>query len=88
MQRAKEVLTDEENRKNYDAWRRCGVAVSFKEWCARKECIKTVSTFELRHTKPDFKIFFIVISKDGLGHTSQPSFATTMTQIKDLKICF
>ena len=42
LQRAKEVLTDDENRKSYDAWRRCGVAVSFKEWCARKECIKTV----------------------------------------------
>ncbi len=42
LQRAKEVLTDDENCKSYDAWRRCGVAVSFKEWCARKECIKTV----------------------------------------------
>lgn len=43
LQEAKEVLCDEGKRKNYDAWRRSGVAIPFHDWRALNDSVKTVS---------------------------------------------
>ena len=44
LQEAKEVLCNESKRKNYDLWTRSGVTVSFHDWQALKDSVKTVST--------------------------------------------
>ena len=44
LQEAKEVLCDESKRKNYDLWTRSGVTISFHDWQALKDSVKTVST--------------------------------------------
>uniref|UniRef100_A0A914UJW9 J domain-containing protein n=1 Tax=Plectus sambesii TaxID=2011161 RepID=A0A914UJW9_9BILA len=36
LQRAKEVLCDPALKRSYDAWRRAGIAVSFKDWIANQ----------------------------------------------------
>ena len=45
LQKAKETLLDPELRKQYDQWRRCGIAMCFTEWKARKDTIHTVILF-------------------------------------------
>jgi len=37
FQEAKETLLDPEKRRNYDKWRNCGMAVSYKQWLGFKE---------------------------------------------------
>ncbi|KAJ0067253.1 hypothetical protein NL108_015115, partial [Boleophthalmus pectinirostris] len=41
LQEAKEVLCDENKRKNYDLWKRSGVAMTFHDWQALKDSVKT-----------------------------------------------
>lgn len=43
LQEAKEVLTDEKKRKNYDLWLRSRIAIPFSEWRALSDSVKTVS---------------------------------------------
>ncbi|GAU91141.1 hypothetical protein RvY_03455-2 [Ramazzottius varieornatus] len=40
LQRAKEILTDEKSREDYDTWRRSGISLPYEEWIARKDSIK------------------------------------------------
>lgn len=42
LQEAKEVLCNETKRKNYDLWRRSGVTITFREWQALNDSVKTV----------------------------------------------
>lgn len=42
LQEAKEVLCNETKRKNYDLWKRSGVTISFHDWQALNDSIKTV----------------------------------------------
>lgn len=43
LQKAKEVLTDEKKRKNYDLWLRSQIKIPFSEWQALSDSVKTVS---------------------------------------------
>ncbi|XP_013875373.1 dnaJ homolog subfamily C member 12 [Austrofundulus limnaeus] len=51
LQEAKDVLCDEEKRKNYDLWKRSGVAVPFHDWQALKDCVKTSVHWAVRTKK-------------------------------------
>ncbi|XP_017279846.1 dnaJ homolog subfamily C member 12 [Kryptolebias marmoratus] len=51
LQEAKEVLCNEDRRKNYDLWRRSGVAVSFHEWQALSDSVKTSMHWAVRTKK-------------------------------------
>ncbi|RXN09382.1 cytochrome c oxidase subunit mitochondrial-like protein [Labeo rohita] len=42
LQEAKEVLTDENKRKNYDLWLRSQITIPFSEWRALSDSVKTV----------------------------------------------
>lgn len=42
LQEAKEVLCDEAKRKNYDLWKRSGIAIPFHDWQALNNSVKTV----------------------------------------------
>lgn len=42
LQEAKEVLCNEAKRKNYDLWKRSGIAISFHDWQALNDSVKTV----------------------------------------------
>ncbi|XP_072292861.1 dnaJ homolog subfamily C member 12 isoform X2 [Eucyclogobius newberryi] len=41
LQEAKEVLCDESRRKKYDLWKRSGIAMTFHDWQALKDSVKT-----------------------------------------------
>ena len=43
IQRAKEILTDPVKRRHYDSWRHSGIAMSYADWSALKDSVKTVS---------------------------------------------
>ncbi|MED6287806.1 hypothetical protein CHARACLAT_019970 [Characodon lateralis] len=51
LQEAKEVLCDETKRKNYDLWRRSGVAIPFHEWEALNDSVKTSMHWAVRTKK-------------------------------------
>lgn len=42
LQEAKEVLCNETKRKNYDLWKRSAVVISFHDWQALNDSVKTV----------------------------------------------
>ncbi|KAG7279828.1 hypothetical protein CRUP_013738 [Coryphaenoides rupestris] len=62
LQKAKEVLCNESKRKNYDLWKRSGVTISFHDWQALKDSVKTSMHWAVRtkkepmleETKPEF----------------------------------
>ena len=35
LQRVKDVLCNEETRRQYDRWRNCGISISFDDWTSR-----------------------------------------------------
>ena len=37
---AKNILTDPERRRRYDAWRNCGIAITFKQWIGFKDSVQ------------------------------------------------
>lgn len=49
LQEAKEVLTDETKRKNYDFWLRSRITLPFTEWQALRDSVKTVSAIFIDH---------------------------------------
>ncbi|CAN9500064.1 unnamed protein product [Ophioblennius macclurei] len=51
LQEAKEVLCDEAKRKNYDLWRRSGVAMTFHDWQGLKDSVKTSMHWAVRNKK-------------------------------------
>ncbi|XP_037540739.1 dnaJ homolog subfamily C member 12 [Nematolebias whitei] len=51
LQEAKEVLCDEGKRKNYDSWRRSGVAIPFHDWRALNDSVKTSMHWAARTKK-------------------------------------
>uniref|UniRef100_A0A3Q2Q096 DnaJ homolog subfamily C member 12-like n=1 Tax=Fundulus heteroclitus TaxID=8078 RepID=A0A3Q2Q096_FUNHE len=51
LHEAKEVLCDEAKRKNYDLWKRSGVAISFHEWQALNDSVKTSMHWAVRTKK-------------------------------------
>ncbi|XP_057704987.1 dnaJ homolog subfamily C member 12 [Corythoichthys intestinalis] len=51
LQEAKEVLCNDTKRKNYDLWKRSGVAIPFQEWQALKDSVKTSMHWAVRNKK-------------------------------------
>lgn len=51
LQEAKEVLCDETKRKNYDHWKRSGVMMTFHDWQALKDSVKTSMHWALKSKK-------------------------------------
>ncbi|XP_020782951.1 dnaJ homolog subfamily C member 12 [Boleophthalmus pectinirostris] len=51
LQEAKEVLCDENKRKNYDLWKRSGVAMTFHDWQALKDSVKTSMHWAVKSRK-------------------------------------
>ncbi|XP_068597041.1 dnaJ homolog subfamily C member 12 isoform X2 [Brachionichthys hirsutus] len=51
LQEAKEVLCNDANRNNYDLWKRSGVGVSFHDWRALKDSVKTSMHWAVRNKK-------------------------------------
>ena len=43
LQKAKEILSDENKRKDYDHWRGSGLAIDYSQWVAKKDSLHTVS---------------------------------------------
>lgn len=78
LQKAKEVLCNESKRKNYDLWKRSGLTISFHDWQALKDSVKTVST----STTTPHKHFLYQI--ETLFHTN-PSFFSQCTGLSELK---
>lgn len=42
LQTARDILTDDEQRQNYDKWRQSGIAIPFKKWCGMRDAVHTV----------------------------------------------
>ncbi|XP_074531753.1 dnaJ homolog subfamily C member 12 [Halichoeres trimaculatus] len=51
LQEAKDILCDYTKRKNYDLWRRSGVAVSFHDWQALNHSVKTSMHWAVKNKK-------------------------------------
>ncbi|XP_029925735.1 dnaJ homolog subfamily C member 12 [Myripristis murdjan] len=51
LQEAKEVLCNESTRKNYDLWRRSGVTMSFHDWQALSDSVKTSMHWAMKSKK-------------------------------------
>ncbi|XP_061547061.1 dnaJ homolog subfamily C member 12 [Phycodurus eques] len=51
LQEAKEVLCDDTKRKNYDLWKRSGVAIPFHDWQALNDSVKTSMHWAVRNKK-------------------------------------
>nr|XP_020457575.1 dnaJ homolog subfamily C member 12 [Monopterus albus] len=51
LQEAKEVLCNETKRKNYDIWKRSGVTISFHDWQALNDSVKTSMHWTVRNKK-------------------------------------
>ncbi|XP_016102518.1 dnaJ homolog subfamily C member 12 isoform X2 [Sinocyclocheilus grahami] len=51
LQEAKEVLTDEKKRKNYDLWLRSQIVIPFSEWRALSDSVKTSMHWAARTKK-------------------------------------
>ncbi|XP_054456445.1 dnaJ homolog subfamily C member 12 [Anoplopoma fimbria] len=51
LQEAKEVLCNETKRKNYDHWIRSGVTISFHDWQALEDSVKTSMHWAVRNKK-------------------------------------
>ncbi|KAM4607820.1 dnaJ homolog subfamily C member 12 [Polymixia lowei] len=51
LQEAKEVLCNENKRKNYDLWRRSGVTISFHDWQDLSDSVKTSMHWAVRTKK-------------------------------------
>ncbi|KAK0149923.1 DnaJ subfamily C member 12 [Merluccius polli] len=51
LQEAKEVLCNESKRKNYDLWKRSGLNISFHDWQALNDSVKTSMHWAVRTKK-------------------------------------
>ncbi|XP_069877106.1 dnaJ homolog subfamily C member 12 isoform X2 [Dipodomys merriami] len=51
LQKAKEILTDEESRTRYDHWRRSQIAMPFQQWEALADSVKTSMHWAVRGKK-------------------------------------
>ncbi|XP_059518564.1 dnaJ homolog subfamily C member 12 isoform X2 [Myotis daubentonii] len=51
LQKAKEILTNEESRARYDHWRRSQIAMSFQQWEALSDSVKTSMHWAVRGKK-------------------------------------
>nr|XP_019945743.1 PREDICTED: dnaJ homolog subfamily C member 12 [Paralichthys olivaceus] len=51
LQEAKEILCNETKRKNYDLWKRSGVLMSFHDWQALEDSVKTSMHWVVRDKK-------------------------------------
>lgn len=51
LQEAKEILCNETKRKNFDLWRRSGVTISFRDWQALNDSVKTSMHWAIRTKK-------------------------------------
>ncbi|XP_063445299.1 dnaJ homolog subfamily C member 12-like [Mytilus trossulus] len=52
LQRAKDVLCDEEKRKRYDQWKNAGISMSFSQWCSLRDSVQTSMHWGSVKTKP------------------------------------
>ncbi|XP_041645781.1 dnaJ homolog subfamily C member 12 [Cheilinus undulatus] len=67
LQEAKDVLCDHNKRKNYDLWKRSGVAIPFHDWQALKDTVKTSMHWAMRNKKE----LMLEASKAEIPLTSQ-----------------
>ncbi|KAM6922242.1 dnaJ homolog subfamily C member 12 [Lycodopsis pacificus] len=67
LQEAKEVLCNETKRKNYDLWRRSGVTISFHDWQALNDSVKTSMHWAVKSKKEPM----LEASNAGIPVTSQ-----------------
>lgn len=67
LSKAKDILTDPEKRKAYDAWKNSGIEVPFEKWQALRESTKT--TLHWASVKPQPTIQ----SQEHLTNTEKPS---------------
>ncbi|XP_060943008.1 dnaJ homolog subfamily C member 12 [Limanda limanda] len=51
LQEAKEILSNETKRRNYDLWKRSGVMISFHDWQALNDSVKTSMHWAVRGRK-------------------------------------
>ncbi|XP_020510121.1 dnaJ homolog subfamily C member 12 isoform X5 [Labrus bergylta] len=51
LQEAKDVLCNQTKRKNYDLWKISGITVSFHNWCALNDSVKTSVHWAVRDRK-------------------------------------
>lgn len=51
LQKAKEILTNEESRAHYDHWRRSQIAMPFQQWEALSDSVKTSMHWAVRGKK-------------------------------------
>ncbi|XP_054428692.1 dnaJ homolog subfamily C member 12 [Pteronotus mesoamericanus] len=51
LQKAKEILTNEESRARYDHWRRSQIAMPFQQWEALSDSVKTSMHWAVRSKK-------------------------------------
>lgn len=52
LQQAKDVLCDEEKRKQYDQWRHSGISMSYKQWVSLRDTVHTSMHWGSVKTKP------------------------------------
>ncbi|KFD46749.1 hypothetical protein M514_12376 [Trichuris suis] len=64
LSQAKEVLSNPEKRKAYNAWRRCPGFMSFEEWLSRKGFIGMVKLFITELVR-----VCVIMSDHALEHT-------------------
>lgn len=67
LQEAKEILCNETKRKNYDLWKRSGVAIPFHDWQALNDSVKTSMHWAIRCKKEPM----LEASKQETSVTSQ-----------------
>lgn len=86
LQEAKEVLCDETQRKNYDLWKRSGIAMTFQDWQALKDSVKTSMHWALKTKKepmlepPESDIPTSSKTKDQFDHCEAEAEETPMTE--------
>ncbi|XP_039591022.1 dnaJ homolog subfamily C member 12 [Polypterus senegalus] len=51
LQKAKDVLLNEDSRSRYDYWRRCQIAIPFQEWEALSDSVKTSMHWAVKSKK-------------------------------------
>ncbi|KAL1263694.1 hypothetical protein QQF64_006433 [Cirrhinus molitorella] len=80
LQEAKEVLTDEKKRKNYDLWVRSQIAIPFSEWQALSDSVKTTMHWAVRTKKEPM----LEAAKDpGPGNVNRVNVADAETSVEE-----
>ncbi|XP_060049732.1 dnaJ homolog subfamily C member 12 isoform X2 [Erinaceus europaeus] len=65
LQMAKEILTNEESRARYDHWRRSQISMSFQQWEALSDSVKTSMHWAVRSKKD------LMLEESNQTHTNE-----------------